>query len=54
MGKAQMRAGIWLAIMLASSVCAFALDPTLDVSQYLWLATEFGWFRFDGLRRGGR
>ena len=71
-----MRTGIWLAIMLTSSVCAFAVDPSLDVSQYahtswknsegfgrgdiwaiaqtpdgyLWLATEFGLRRFDGVR----
>src|SRR5271165_5030810 len=34
MGKLQARAGVWLSILLASSVCAFALDPSLDVSQY--------------------
>jgi len=68
--------GIWLAILLASSTCTFALDPSLDVSQYahtawkiregftkgtifsmaqtpdgyLWLSTEFGLVRFDGVR----
>jgi len=76
MGKSQTRAGVWLFIMLASSVCAFPLDPSLDVSQYahtswkvregfatgtihqiaqtpdgyLWLATESGLLRFDGVR----
>ena len=68
--------GIWLAVLLASSVCAFGLDPSLDVSQYahtawkiregftkgtifsmaqtpdgyLWLSTEFGLVRFDGVQ----
>jgi signal transduction histidine kinase/ligand-binding sensor domain-containing protein len=63
-------------ILLAGLPCAFALDPSLDVSQYahaawkvregfvgseinsiaqtpdgyIWLATEFGLFRFDGVR----
>src|SRR5262249_25073706 len=62
--------------LLAWSSCAFALNPSLDVSQYahtawrvrdgffkgtitsvaqtpdgyLWLATEFGLLRFDGVR----
>jgi len=71
-----MKAGVWLSILIASNVCAFGLDPSLDVSQYahtswkiregfatgtiheivqtpdgyLWLATESGLLRFDGVR----
>jgi len=76
MRKAQTKAAVWLSILLASSVRALALDPSLDVNQYahtswkiregfatgtiheivqtpdgyLWLATESGLLRFDGVR----
>jgi len=72
----QRCAGIALGVLLACSACAFALDPSLDASQYahtawkigegfatgsiqdiaqtsdgyLWLATEAGLLRFDGVR----
>jgi signal transduction histidine kinase/ligand-binding sensor domain-containing protein len=76
MEKARKREVFSLGILLACCVCAFGLDPSLDVSQYahtswkvrdgfvkglvasmaqtpdgyLWLGTQFGLFRFDGVR----
>ncbi|MGO9540241.1 MAG: two-component regulator propeller domain-containing protein [Terriglobales bacterium] len=76
MGKTRTQGILSLAILLACCACAFALDPSLDISQYahtswkvrdgftkgtiysiaqtpdgyLWLATEFGLYRFDGVR----
>ena len=76
MTKPRASAIVGLAVLLASSVCAIALDPSLDISQYahtawtvregfakgpihsiaqtpdgyLWLGTESGLLRFDGVR----
>jgi len=76
MGSAQKKPVVWLALLLGYSACAFALDPSLDVSQYahtawkvreslikgnilsmaqtpdgyLWLATQSGLYRFDGVQ----
>ena len=70
------RVAIVLAVFAAGCGCAFALNPSLDISQYahnalttrdgfslgnvyamaqtpdgyLWLGSEFGLFRFDGVR----
>jgi len=74
--RKQARAWIALGILLACCGCAFALDSSLEISQYahtawkagdsfskgiiytiaqtpdgyLWLGTEFGLFRFDGVQ----
>ena len=70
------RVAILLGILMAGCGCGFALNPSLDISEYghdawtvrsgfikgniytiaqtadgyLWLGTEFGLFRFDGVR----
>ena len=72
----QTRAVVALGILLACCACAFALEPSLDISQYahttwkirdgftkgiitslaqtpdgyLWIGTELGLLRFDGVR----
>jgi len=76
MGKVRARAVLSLAILLACGAGAWALDPSLDISQYahtawriregftrgriesmaqspdgyLWLGTDLGLLRFDGVR----
>jgi len=75
-GHRRTRAVVALGMLLACCVCAFGLDPSLDINQYahtswkvrdgftkgfiesiaqtpdgyLWLGTEFGLVRFDGVR----
>ena len=74
--KRVILAAIALGVLLGGRTCSFALDPSLDISQYghtawtlrdgfapgtafamaqttdgyLWLGTEFGLFRSDGVR----
>src|SRR5579864_468360 len=76
MRRAHTRACMSIAILLACCGCAFALDSSLDVSQYahttwkvrdgfakgvitslaqtpdgyVWVGTELGLLRFDGVR----
>ena len=72
----MLRIAIVVGVLVAGCSCGFALNPSLDISQYahtawtvrdgffkgaiytiaqtpdgyLWLGTEFGLFRFDGVR----
>ena len=48
MGKLQVRVYAWLSVLLACSACAFALDPSLDISQYAHTA----WKVREGFTRG--
>src|SRR5271166_415836 len=76
MGKSRSQAVTSLATLLVCCACCFALDPSLNVSQYahtswkirdgftkgnitsitqtsdgyLWIGTELGVLRFDGVR----
>jgi len=48
MGNASTKALVWLAILLACSTCAFALDPSLEINQYAHTA----WKVRDGFTKG--
>jgi ligand-binding sensor domain-containing protein len=47
-GHRQARAVVALGILLACCACAFALDPSLDVSQYAHTTWKFR----DGITKG--